>query len=86
MKLRAIHFCPGVSVTVGGKYAAITFWDREKYPDVECIEQKNGDCWIVTKDGRVREVSALVIAWKLREPEAVKGNPVVGTPAKAAAV
>lgn len=70
MFLRAVHFMPGVSVTIGGKYSAITFWDFEKYPDIFAERRDNGDVWITTAwDGRRRVVARQAVAWVLEEPE-----------------
>lgn len=69
MFLRAVHFIPGVSVVIGGKYAAITYWDIASHPDVLVEKQDNGDYWLVTAwDGRVRKLRASAVAWTLEEP------------------
>src|SRR5215470_16224866 len=70
MQLKAVYFLPGVHVTcrVPGYPTSLSFWDAEKYPKLKCEEQKNGDVWLTSEDGFRREVSALVIAWRLRVP------------------
>lgn len=87
MFLRAVHFIPGVSVVLGGKYAAITFWDLDKYPDILVEKQDNGDFHFITAhDGRVRKVRASAIAWTLEEPpgtEAQKTEPALKKRAEA---
>lgn len=75
MFLRAVHFMPGVSVVIGGKYAAITYWDIGSYPDVLVDPQTNGDYWFITPhDGRIRKVRAQHIAWTLEEPEGTEAQ------------
>ena len=69
MFLRAVHFKPGVSIVLGGKYSHAQFWDLEKFPDVLVERQDNGDyCFITPWDGRIRRVRADAVAWTLEEP------------------
>jgi hypothetical protein len=77
--LRAVYFIPGVSVVSGvtNYPSSISHWEKDKYKLLVCEEQKNGDIWLTSADGVRREVSALVIACKVRIPDApVKGEPV----------
>lgn len=68
MFLRAVYFAQGVSVMIGGKYSAITFWDFEKHPDIFAEEKDNGDVWLTTAwDGRRRRVRAHSVSWVLEE-------------------
>lgn len=70
MKLVLVQFMPGVSVTVGGKFAALTSWSCEKHgKDIQCEEQKSGDLWLTTKDGRRRVVRPWAIEYTTYEPE-----------------
>jgi hypothetical protein len=87
IKLRAMHFMPNVTVSIGGRHNAITHWDRGKHQDdqpngakIRCELQKNGDAWLITDDGRRRVVSALAIAWTLWEGDDVKGLSAVPEP------
>lgn len=79
--LRAVHFKPGVSVVIGGRYAATTYWALDHMPDVLVEEKANGDLWMVTpSDGRLRIVHSDSIAWRLYErpgTEAQKVEPAL---------
>lgn len=72
MKLVAVYFMPGVSIVTGVMtyHSSITAWVADKHPLLKCEEQKNGDVWFVHPDGRRSEVSALVIATRVRVPDA----------------
>lgn len=74
-RLRAVHFVPGISVTVGGKYPALSFWDRSKHPELACERQPNGDLAISWREGVpdriVRTVKAIAIAWEMADPPEV---------------
>lgn len=57
MKLEMVQFRTGVSVAVGGKYSSLRSWHVSEHgADITCDEQKNGDIWLTTKDGRRRVV------------------------------
>lgn len=71
MKLVSVQFMPGVYVTIGGKTPTLNFWSREKNgAEVECEEQKSGDIWLTTKDGRRRVVRPWAIEYTTYEPDA----------------
>lgn len=73
MNLRAVYFMPGVNVVSGVTLypSSISFWSIDKFPLLKCDEQKNGDIWLTAPDGRRSEISALVIAYRVRVPDAV---------------
>lgn len=77
MKLRAVYFVPGVSVVSGvtNYSSSISHWSIDKHPLLKCTEQKNGDIHLTSDDGVVREVSALVIAYRVRVPDEIKAQP-----------
>lgn len=72
MKLVAVYFRSGVSVTVGGRFAALTSWQADKHgSEVTCELQKNGDAWLTTKDGRRRIVRWSAIDHEAWEPDVI---------------
>jgi len=77
MQLRAFYLVPGVSFVPGvgavvGYGSSLNHWDRDKHALLKCEEQKNGDIWLTPPDGRRREISALVIAYRVRDPDVAK--------------
>lgn len=74
--LASVTFMPGISVMVGGKWSALTFWSRQKHVDevkdegsrIHCEELKNGDVRITTADGRTRKVTPWAVAYCTYEP------------------
>lgn len=73
MKLVLCQFMPGVSVTCSGKFSSLTCWSAEKHAaEIQCEEQKSGDVWLITKDGRRRVVRPWAVQYTMYEPEAVK--------------
>jgi hypothetical protein len=73
-RLRAVYFMPGVHVVSGvtGYPSSLSHWAADKYEKLKCTEQKNGDVHLTSDDGVVREISALVIAYRVRVPDEVK--------------
>jgi hypothetical protein len=69
MRLIGVQFNPGVSVSVGGKHTAITYWDREKLPEIACDEQQDGSLIIYWRENPrlKRKVRPWSIAWSLHE-------------------
>lgn len=74
MQLRAVYLVPGVTYVPGaGNYgSSLNHWDRDKHPLLKCEEQKNGDIWITPPNGCRREISALVISYRVRDHDVVK--------------
>lgn len=74
MKLVSVQFRNGVSIAIGGKWSALTFWNHEKHgrdlvEPVHCEEQKNGDVWLTTRDGRRRVLRPWAVDVTTYEPD-----------------
>jgi len=66
----------GVSVTCSGKFSSLTCWSAEKHSaEIQCEEQKSGDVWLTTKDGRRRVVRPWAVQYTMYEPESAARKP-----------
>jgi hypothetical protein len=69
-KLQAVYFPTiNVSANAPGYPSMISMWSIDKYPLIRCDERSNGDVWLTHPSGQRTEISALVIAYRVRVPE-----------------
>ena len=70
MKLHAVYF-PSISVAANapGYPSMISSWLAEKHSLIRCEERQNGDVWLHHPNGSRSEISALVIAYRVRLPD-----------------